>query len=219
MKLTAVGMKLGVVWKHPPEAPITSVISDAPAISAPETRAAPPIFNDLYLIRLRNGEHETAQHFYQYSRRLLRNHLWGKVPPERADELIQDAISAAMEKIMQGEPRDASRLPAYVRAIGSNMAKQAMRPGSSKDFVELDFERISDTARTPETLLQASETSEAVHEVLHSLPKRDREVLVDLFFNQFDRDEVCQKYHVTRCQLRLILFHARGRFQKLWRKQ
>jgi hypothetical protein len=31
-----------------------------------------------------------------------------------------------------------------------------------------------------------------------------------------DRDAVCEKYAVTREQLRLILFRARGRFQKRW---
>jgi hypothetical protein len=31
-----------------------------------------------------------------------------------------------------------------------------------------------------------------------------------------DRDAVCEKYAVTPEQLRLILFRARGRFQKRW---
>jgi len=31
-----------------------------------------------------------------------------------------------------------------------------------------------------------------------------------------DRDEACQKYGVTREQLKLILFHARRKFQKEW---
>ena len=203
MKLTAVGTKFGVVWNHLPDSPATT----------------PTTFNELYLTRLRTGDHDIAQHFYQYSRRVLRSLLWGKVAPERSEDMVQDAISAAMEKIMKGEPRDASRLPAYVRAIGSNMAKQSLRPSVQRNFVDLDFNLISDTADSPERRVLAGETADAVKRILLTLPKRDREILLDTFFHQSARDEVCRKHNVTRTQLRLILFHARGRFQKLWLKQ
>jgi DNA-directed RNA polymerase specialized sigma24 family protein len=76
---------------------------------------------------------------------------------------------------------------------------------------------FSDRAETCEERLFAEERAEAVRKVLGTLGRRDRGVLVDLFYKELTRAEVCGKYGVTRQQLRLILFHARERFRKGWR--
>ena len=41
------------------------------------TRQA-PVFDEGYLRRLRSGDEETAAHFNDYFRRLLRRWMWGK---------------------------------------------------------------------------------------------------------------------------------------------
>jgi hypothetical protein len=47
----------------------------------------------------------------------------------------------------------------------------------------------------------------------------DSNVLFDLLYKGLRRDEVCERYAaLTRVQLRMILFHARQRFQKRWRE-
>jgi DNA-directed RNA polymerase specialized sigma24 family protein len=63
------------------------------------------------------------------------------------------------------------------------------------------------------------ERAKTVRAVLATLKARDRDILVDLFYRELDRDEVCKQRGVTREQLRLVLFRARGRFQQQWRKE
>jgi RNA polymerase sigma factor (sigma-70 family) len=198
---------------------LTAAFTGAPLISVPSEGGTPPIFDGLYLTRLRNGDDETAKHFHRYFSRLLRAQFWGKFASQRVEDLVHDAITTAVQQIMRGEPRDASRLPGYVHAIGSNLVKLEMRRRPEKDTVELDFDRIPSCAKTPEELALSLETAHIVTGVLNSLAKRDRDVLVDIFFHQLDRDEACRKHNVTNAQLRLILFRARGRFQEQWRKQ
>ena len=93
-----------------------------------------------------------------------------------------------------------------------------MRAQPNAKSVDLDMEQISDKAGTCEERLFAEDRAEVVRNVLSALGRRDRGVLVDLFYKELTRGEVCENYGVTRQQLRLILFHARQRFPEEWRK-
>lgn len=171
------------------------------------------IFDEGYLMRLRAGDEETAKHFNDYFRRMLRIKLWAKYGRTVKNDLMDDVMAAALEKILNGEPRDPSCLAAYVRGICANLAR---RPNASSKQSDLNFEQLSDQSRSAEDELIARERARTVRSVLTSLKDRDRLILIDLFYNDLHRDQVCVKYKVNREQLRLILFRARARFQKKW---
>jgi RNA polymerase sigma factor (sigma-70 family) len=171
------------------------------------------IFDDAYLARLRRGDEETAKHFDSYFRRILKVKLWVRFGHERQEELIDEVMVAAMEKIMSGEPRNAASLPAYVRGICANLAR---RPSPATQDLDLLYDRVPDRGPSPEQTLIAKEKAQIVQEVLGTLKARDRNGLVDLFYHELDRDEVCTKHGVSREQLRLLLFRARKRFQERW---
>jgi RNA polymerase sigma factor (sigma-70 family) len=173
--------------------------------------ARPSLFNNAYLTRLRNGDEETAKHFNAYFRRMLRIKLWGKFGREWQEDIIDEVMAAAIQKILDGEPRDAACLPSYVRAICANIARKPRTQG-----VELNVDHLSDGEITMEERLLQNERARMVRDVLITLKSRDRNILVDLFYNDMARDEVCNKYGVTRERLRLILFRARARFQEKW---
>ena len=90
----------------------------ASAIAFPQsqwtTERSPAGFGEGYLARLRSGDDETVRHFNDHFRRLIRLKFWGQFKPERVEELANDVMAAAQEKILDGEPEDASRLPAYI---------------------------------------------------------------------------------------------------------
>ncbi len=172
------------------------------------------IFDENYLVRLRSGDEDTAKHFDSYFRRMLRIKLWAKYGRTVQDDLADEVMAAALEKILNGEPRDPSCLAAYVRGICANLTK---RPDpTAQQGVDFNVDQLSDRAASAEEAMISQERARTVRRVLTSLKPRDRLILVDLFYNEMDRDEVCRKYHVSREQLRLILFRARARFQKRW---
>ena len=190
---------------------------DRTAVSGSSTDPKAPVFDEAYLRRLRSGDDETARHFDRHFRRLVRARVWGKFNRQIEQDLIDDVMAAAIEKIMQGQPRDATRLAAYIGGILSNSMKRAMRPTRlSTDFVQLDLDRISTGAKTADLRIEEREQAEAVSKTLGTLSRRDREVLVDLFYHDLSRQDVCEKHGVTTDQLRLILFYAIRRFQKKW---
>jgi RNA polymerase sigma factor (sigma-70 family) len=184
-----------------------------PKVCSRKTDQHPTIFDQGYLARLRSGDDETASHFNSYFRRMLRTKLWGRVSWTWQEELIDEVMAVAIQKILSGEPRDAACLASYIRGICGNLAK---KPKYNSYGVEINFDKLSDDALTVEEQMLAKERARIVRTVLITLKDRDRDVLVDLFYNELARSEVCDKYGVTREQLRLILFRARGRFQEQW---
>jgi RNA polymerase sigma factor (sigma-70 family) len=131
--------------------------------------------------------------------------------------LINETMATAFERISKGQPKDATRLPAYVTGICLNMTRLALRPGfRNKNGEDIDQMQIRDRSANAEEGLLARERAQEVNKVLRSLGGRDRGVLVDLFYHAKERDEVCARYGVDRESLRLILFRARKRFQNNW---
>jgi len=175
-------------------------------------------FDDAYLQRLRSGDDETARHFDLYFRRLIRAKVWGTLDRQREADLIDDVMAAAIQGILRGKPRNASRLPGYICGICSNLTKVAMRPKSNAEVAQADFDRIPDSGKTTVEKLQETEIEQAVRNVLSTLSQRDRKVLVDLFYNGLTRAEASRKRRLSRAQLRIILFHAMKRFKKKWQR-
>ena len=182
----------------------------------PSNVQRPSTFDESYLVRLRSGDEETAKHFNGYFRRMLRIKIWAKYGRASQEDLIDEVMAAALEKILKGEPRDPACLAGYVRSICANIVA---KPRPANLGVEVDLDRISDKSISAEERLMAEEKAHTVRAVLGELKVRDRNILVDLFYDDLERDEVCLKYSVTREQLRLVLFRARGRFQERWKRR
>jgi RNA polymerase sigma factor (sigma-70 family) len=92
----------------------------------------------------------------------------------------------------------------------------ALRTAFERKGEPIDGLNLSDPAPNPETQALSAERAEQVRTVLESLGSRDRAILVDLFFHEQRREEVCARYGVDRAALRMILFRARKRFQDSW---
>jgi RNA polymerase sigma factor (sigma-70 family) len=174
------------------------------------------VFDEVYLALLRSGDEYTARHFDRHFRRLVRLQLWGRFSPDRVMDLIDDVMAAVIVNVMAGEPREAASLPAYVRGVCANVQKKEIKQQGKYDLADIDLERLKSKGQNPEQNALAQEKARAVWKVLSKLRVRHRNILLDLHYHGLERDEVCAKYGVTREQLRLILFHARRKFQQEW---
>jgi RNA polymerase sigma factor (sigma-70 family) len=92
----------------------------------------------------------------------------------------------------------------------------AWRTLGKENTVDVDFESLGGKDKTPLEKCTSKEEANKIQRVLSKLSKKDRDVLVCIHYYGQDRDEVCQKYGVERDHLKMILFHARKRFQKEW---
>jgi RNA polymerase sigma-70 factor (ECF subfamily) len=66
--------------------------------------------------------------------------------------------------------------------------------------------------------LVTKETAENVRRVLGEMPERDRRILRSLFFEEKDKNEICQDFGVRRDYLRVLVLRAKGRFRDLYQR-
>jgi hypothetical protein len=102
----------------------THVIAFPAALQSKTAQPAVSFGGD-YLARLRNGDDETLKHFNDHFRRLLRLKFWGQFNREQGEELANGVLAAVREKIAQGEPGDATLLPAFVLRICAALVNSA----------------------------------------------------------------------------------------------
>jgi RNA polymerase sigma factor (sigma-70 family) len=177
-------------------------------------------FDDDYLARLRSGDYQTAKHFNAYFRKLLRIKLCGAFRAEQIDDLIDEVMFVAITNILRGQLRDPACLPSYVRGVCANLRNKTIKAKLKGGQEDINLDHISAREETTEARLLRKENEKDVQAVLRELSDRDRNVLTDLFYKELTRDEVCAKYApLNRIQLRMILFHARQRFQRRWKER
>jgi RNA polymerase sigma-70 factor, ECF subfamily len=176
-------------------------------------------FSDDYVARLRSNDAATWEHFDGYFRPKIRMKFRAQFPSEMVDDLAGDAFVVVIEKIRQGAPRNAGCLAAYVFQICHHKAQEAYRKlTGERRLTDMDWNLFPGNGKTPQQDVLDKEEAGKIGTVLKKLSERDRHMLVGAFYNGRDRDELCREYGIRRDQLKMILFHARQRFQKEWKR-
>ena len=176
-------------------------------------------FDEDYVTRLRNEHAATWDHFDGYFRPRIRSKLGSQIPWEMVDDVAGDVMLSFIENLKRGEPENPACLAGYVLQICQYKVLETLRKLSNqKTFADVDWELFPGGGRTPQQEYFEGEQTKEIQRILRKLKPRDQNVLLEIFYFKVDRDEVCQKYGVSREQLKLILCRARQRFQKNWRR-
>ena len=68
-----------------------------------------------------------------------------------------------------------------------------------------------------ETIAKVAQSrAKAVEHVMARLSPLERGILMELFYNENDRQAVCKKYQLSREQLKLAIFRAKTKLRKAW---
>ena len=176
-------------------------------------------FSEDYLARLRKDDDETWEHFYKFFRWRIRTKFRAQFRWEIAEDLTSETIAAAVDKIRQGEPEHGASLRGYVLSICRNKALEMIRKlTNEKALSDVDCDSLAANSKTPQQECLSKQDSEKVKRTLQGLSERDRTVLLRAFYFGQDRDEICRQMGITRKKLKMILFHARHRFQRQWNR-
>jgi RNA polymerase sigma-70 factor, ECF subfamily len=173
-------------------------------------------FDDEYLRRLRERDRNTTDHFVSYFGELLQITLRPKVASaEVVDDLRQEIFYRVFKKL--DELREGSKLGSFVFSFRNKVLLEHYRnEAKSKrpDALPPD-EDWSDAAQE----LIREESAERVRALLAILkPRRDAEILRELFLNEKDKDEVCEQFSLTRENLRVVVHRALKRFKNLFER-
>lgn len=136
-----------------------------------------------------------------------------------AEDLYQETLMLALEKIRRHEVREPERLGGFLRALARNLSIQRYRRRSydvenpSADVPDVPDERRPD----PLGGLLHRERSRLTRRLLAELNvPRDRDVLFRYYFSDESSARICADLGIDADHFYRVLHRARQRYRRLW---
>lgn len=175
-------------------------------------------FDKSYLDKLRAGDPATQHHFASYFGRFLRiRYRARRLPPDVIDDLVQDTLLRVVIKVHKGEVRQAECFGAFVNSVSNHVLLEYFRQASKNHHSGDEPIEVADKVLDLDGLLVTQEMVERVRQVLGQLPEKDRRILRRLYFDEEDKDSICNEFGVDRDYLRVLVLRAKGKFRVLYK--
>jgi len=172
-----------------------------------------------YLERLRAGDPPTEQHFVAYFEQLLRIKLRSRrLPSDKADDLRQETFIRVIALVRKDGVRQPERFGAFVNSICNNVLLEYYRTILRNQPMDDSYFEIADKVLDLEGALCSKESAKHVRQILDEMPKRDRDLLRAIFFDEKEKDAICLEFGVNRDYLRVLLLRAKDKFKILYEK-
>jgi RNA polymerase sigma-70 factor (ECF subfamily) len=170
--------------------------------------------------RIQAGDKEAEVEFYQQFFPQLDTML-RKVTNTRqdAEDVLQEVMRLAIEKLRQGQIRNDNSLTGYVQQIGRYQAIEFYRKRRNLSYVEDPYE-VSEESERSCTLcdeVMSQEQDGLVRNVIDGLKNnRDRILLRMVYLDEFSKNEVCDLLDLDQLHFNRVLYRAKSRFRALW---
>jgi RNA polymerase sigma-70 factor, ECF subfamily len=167
-------------------------------------------FDDDYVRRLREGDRETEAHFYSYFHGLLYAKLRRRLHSMYAiEEVRQEVFLRTLERL--GQIVDGRKLGAFVNTTCNHVLMEYYRQESRA--VSLADQPDAADRTDLEVGYDSAHNTARVRAVLETLDPRDAQILRDIFLEDVDKDEICERYGIDREYLRVLLHRAKAKFR------
>ena len=171
-------------------------------------------FDREYIERLVAAEPETERHFTRYFGELLTLKLRSRLP---SAALVEDARQETFVRVLttlkqKGGLATPESLGAFVNSVCNNVLFEMYRSGARTTPLDDEFDPPEDRAAA-DTALMAAEDRDKVREALAGLPKKEKDLLRWLFFEERDKDDICREMNIDRNYLRVLVHRAKTRFR------
>jgi RNA polymerase sigma-70 factor (ECF subfamily) len=196
-----------------------------PRPAAPAVPADAPAADPAELVRrIQDGDTRAEAELVERHRAALLFLLrrWTR-EPETAEDLCQETLRLAIQKIRQGEVREPERLTAFLRGLAKNQSIQLYRRTGERSEMreELDSScEVPDARPNALTLLLRNEKARLARQVLQDLgSERDRQILLRYYLAEEKAEAICQDLGLTSEHFYRVLYRARQRYRRLFEEQ
>jgi RNA polymerase sigma-70 factor (ECF subfamily) len=168
-------------------------------------------FNADYVQRLIGGDQHVVSHFQAHFSSLLKLKL---CRDSRTRPLAEDATQETFLRVLRNLRRNPNlleqpeKLGAYVLGVCNHVAQELVRSEFRYKGMETDGEAGADPRPAAVEVLQNQQRRQAVLAALQGLSDRDRRLLVRVFYEEKDKDEVCAEFQIDRSYLRVLVHRA-----------
>ena len=140
-----------------------------------------------------------------------------------AEDLCQETLRLALEKVRAGELRDPEQLGAFLRSLAKNLSIQLYRRAGEQPERRQELDRIpepADLGAGPLARLLQEEKAQLARRVLQDLgSERDRQILLRYYIAEEPSDRICSDLGLTSDHFYRVLHRARGRYRRLFEER
>ncbi|MBZ5595114.1 MAG: sigma-70 family RNA polymerase sigma factor [Acidobacteriia bacterium] len=162
------------------------------------------------------------EELYRVFSRGVRFYLCRQLGPQDLEDKVHDTFLIVVQAVRRGELREPERLMGFVRTVVRRQVAahidQAVH--TRRQQVGLDTgTTVVDLNRDPEETAIQQEHEQIAKRVLHSISKRDREILTRFYLLEESQDQICAQMRLTETQFRLLKSRAKARFGELGKRR
>jgi len=176
-------------------------------------------FNEDYVSRLKSGDAEAGAHFATYFGSVLFLKLRTRL---RSVQLIEDVRQETLARVLiilrEGEGvRRPDRFGAFVNAVCNNVIREFCRLDSRHNPLDEHVEEPIDSSIDLDAELANDDLKREIQNVLATLSKKDRAILIAVYIDEKDKAEVCRNFGVEPGYLRVLIHRAKKQCREAWR--
>jgi RNA polymerase sigma-70 factor (ECF subfamily) len=172
-------------------------------------------FNAEYVRKLAAGDREIQQHFYNHFTPILRIKLRTKLRSfQMIEDVRQDTFVRVLEKVSEDNGIHApERLGAFVNSVCNNVMMEYFRDIARNRPMPEEIPEIVDDSADPSQNITVKERRKLVADILAELSAKDRSLLMQVFFEERNKEDRCRDMNVTSEYLRVLIHRAKVRFR------
>jgi RNA polymerase sigma-70 factor, ECF subfamily len=183
-------------------------------------KVEPYPFDEAYLARLGAHDPETESHFVQYFNTLLKAKLRGAGYSDTSIcDIRQETLYRVLRAIYENKIQTPKSLRSFVYGVSERVEWEYDR-GEWRQWQEEhdEFPDLLDDRNPADGPAHHAEMRQTVSWILARLPEKERKILVALFLEEKDKDEICTDFGITRAYLRVLVHRALLSAKKLFTK-
>lgn len=183
-------------------------------------KVEPYPFDEPYLARLRAHDPETEGHFVQYFNALLKAKLRSAGYSESSmGDIRQETLYRVLRAIYENKVQTPKSLRSFVYGVSERVEWEYDR-GEWRQWQEdhEDFPEVLDDRNPADGPAHQAEMRQTIGWVLARLPEKERKILVALFLEEKDKDQICSDFGINRAYLRVLVHRALLSAKKLLSK-
>lgn len=168
--------------------------------------------------RIQAGDPAGMEELYRVFSQGIRFYLCRQLGVQDLDDKVHDVFLIITQSIKRGDVREPDRLMGYIRTVLRRQVASHIEEivHSRNNHADLDMGLpLSDRRPDPERSAIQNQNMDLAMRVLHSLKKRDREVLIRFYLKEQAPEDICRDLGLTATQFRLIKSRAKTRFVDL----
>ena len=183
--------------------------------------AAPQEWTEL-VESIRAGDQNAMTKLYETFGRGVRYYFSRQLGAQEIDDKVHDTFLVVLGAIQRGELREPERLMGYVRTVVRRLVAthidRLVEERRERTDVD-DGVLLADGRVDPERDTMRRQKVEIMEQVLHTISRRDREILTRFYLYEQSQEQICREMGLNDTQFRLLKSRAKARFAELGKRR